>query len=180
MWETLHYAAYQCPEPFIERAHALVGLARGYAALLPCAECRGHFSALLEAHPPEIAAQQGREGFARWTVDAHNAVNARLGKPLFTYDQAARRYARSDLRCNDPDRSVHVTRGRLSTMASATIVAVVGVVLATVVALLVAWLYMRDNSKIAYEKTSQPDGPTIGKRFGDLSAWRVLHKSSTC
>ncbi|QBZ80981.1 Evr1/Alr family domain containing protein [Pandoravirus celtis] len=78
MWETLHYAAFQCPEPFDERvSSALIGLVRGYVVLLPCAECRGHFAALLDAHPPEVAARSGRQAFARWTVDAHNAVNAR-------------------------------------------------------------------------------------------------------
>lgn len=114
MWETLHYAAFQCPEPFAERVSALVDLVRGYVVLLPCAECRGHFAALLDAYPPEAAARSGRQAFARWTVDAHNAVNARLGKPLLTYDQAARRYARGDLHCRDPDREPRAPRRPLS------------------------------------------------------------------
>lgn len=101
LWETMHYAAFQCPEPFAERAPALLGLVRAYATLLPCAECRGHFAALLAAHPPEEAARDGRQAFARWTVDAHNRVNARLGKPLVTFEQAAWRYARADLCCRD-------------------------------------------------------------------------------
>jgi len=103
MWETLHHAAFQCPEPFAERAAALVSMARAYATVLPCAECRRHFCVLLDDHPPEAAAAGGRDAFARWTVDVHNSVNARLGKPIVSFQQAQRRYGCADLRCREGD-----------------------------------------------------------------------------
>ncbi|AVK74797.1 Sulfhydryl oxidase [Pandoravirus quercus] len=141
MWETLHYAAFQCPEPFDERvSSALIGLVRGYVVLLPCAECRGHFAALLDAHPPEVAARSGRQAFARWTVDAHNAVNARLGKPLFTYDQATRRYARGNLHCRDPGGGPRAAR-RSSSPAVAFAVVLAAVALAAAV-LAGVWFYL--------------------------------------
>ncbi|AJF98037.1 erv-family thiol oxidoreductase [Pandoravirus inopinatum] len=156
MWETLHYAAFQCPEPFDERASALIGLARGYVVLLPCAECRGHFAALLDAHPPEVAARSGRQAFARWTVDAHNAVNARLGKPLFTYDQAARRYARGNLHCRDPGGEPRAIRRSLSP-AVAFAVALAAVALAAA-ALAGVWFYLstRGASRSSVDSTAPP------------------------
>nr|UDO47644.1 erv-family thiol oxidoreductase [Pandoravirus massiliensis] len=137
LWETMHYAAFQCPEPFAERAPALLDLVRAYAALLPCAECRGHFAALLAAHPPEEAARAGRQAFARWTVDAHNMVNARLGKPLFTFEQAAGRYARGDLCCHNSadDRHPQPSLSRRLLPAVVVAVALIAVVAAGV------WLY---------------------------------------
>lgn len=137
LWETMHYAAFQCPEPFVERAPALLDLVRAYAALLPCAECRGHFAALLAAHPPEEAARAGRQAFARWTVDAHNMVNARLGKPLVTFEQAAWRYARGDLCCRDSAAGRRAPDSLAKRVLPAVVVAV------ALVALVVAgvWLY---------------------------------------
>ncbi|AVK76988.1 Sulfhydryl oxidase [Pandoravirus macleodensis] len=137
LWETMHYAAFQCPEPFVERAPALLDLVRAYAALLPCAECRGHFAALLAAHPPEEAARAGRQAFARWTVDAHNMVNARLGKPLVTFEQAAWRYARGDLCCRDSTADHRSPDGLAKRVLPAVVVAV------ALVAVVVAgiWLY---------------------------------------
>lgn len=171
MWETLHYAAFQCPEPFAERAPALVDLVRGYVVLLPCAECRGHFAALLDAHPPEAAAQSGRQAFARWTVDAHNAVNARLGKPLLTYDQAARRYARGDLHCRDPDRERRAARRSLSP-AVAVAIALAAVALAAAV-LAGAWLYLsgRAPARPHPDPTASPASPDTRTPTADVPKW---------
>ncbi|AGO84069.1 Sulfhydryl oxidase [Pandoravirus salinus] len=168
MWETLHYAAFQCPEPFDERAPALVALVRGYVVLLPCAECRAHFAALLDAHPPEVAARYGRQAFARWTVDAHNAVNARLGKPLFAYDQAARRYARGDLHCRDPDSREPRASRRASSPAFAVALAVVGLAVAVLAG---AWLYRsyRDDARSAAAAAADPTAPD-GVRAPDACA----------
>jgi hypothetical protein len=105
MWKTLHYAAHQCPEPFARHAQPLVDLVRIYAQVMPCTDCRSHFSQFLALHPPEAAAAAGREAFARYTVDAHNYVNARLGKPLMPYAEAQRIYGRVDLRCPEAPRS---------------------------------------------------------------------------
>lgn len=99
MWQTLHYASYQCPEPFAQYAPILLNLVHSYHAILPCADCKSHFAALLQQNPPERAAARGKDAFARWTVDAHNSVNARLGKPIVSYADALRLYGRTDLMC---------------------------------------------------------------------------------
>lgn len=171
LWETLHYAAFQCPEPFAERAPALVDLVRGYVVLLPCAECRSHFAALLDAHPPEAAARSGRQAFARWTVDAHNAVNARLGKPLLAYEQAARRYARGDLHCRDPDREPRAARRPLSP-AVAVAVALAAVALAAAV-LAGAWFYLsgRGGGRPRPDPTAPSALPDTRAPTADAPRW---------
>lgn len=50
-----------------------------------CRACLVHFRQLLERTPPDFSS---REAFFRWTVDIHNQVNAHLGRPLFTLEQA--------------------------------------------------------------------------------------------
>lgn len=44
-----------------------------------CGECRAHWRALLAATPPDYSS---REAYFAWTVDSHNQVNRRLGKPI--------------------------------------------------------------------------------------------------
>jgi hypothetical protein len=52
---------------------------------LPCGECRVHFNKILEDLPPNFS--DSRE-FFNWGVEAHNKVNERLGKRLFTIEEA--------------------------------------------------------------------------------------------
>lgn len=56
-----------------------------FAHTIPCATCRTHFLELLSAPAAPSA--------FRWTVDLHNAVNTRLGKPSVSYARARRMHA---------------------------------------------------------------------------------------
>jgi len=53
-----------------------------YQMVLPCFGCRMHFSILLANNPmPD-------QNIFEWSVDIHNLVNERLGKPTVTYTDA--------------------------------------------------------------------------------------------
>jgi hypothetical protein len=53
-----------------------------YQMVLPCFGCRLHFSMLLANNPmPE-------QNIFEWSVDIHNLVNERIGKPTVTYTDA--------------------------------------------------------------------------------------------
>jgi hypothetical protein len=54
---------------------------------LPCPHCRKHFEQFLEKHPPPF---ENRESFFKWTVDAHNHVNGKLGKKEIDHQEAYR------------------------------------------------------------------------------------------
>lgn len=54
---------------------------------VPCGTCRGHLTAFLRANPPG----QAPDPFA-WSVDLHNTVNAKIGKPTITVEQARARW----------------------------------------------------------------------------------------
>ncbi len=57
-----------------------------YQMVLPCFGCRLHFSKLLAENPiPDI------DQF-RWSVDIHNIVNERIGKPIMTYEDALKHW----------------------------------------------------------------------------------------
>ena len=55
-----------------------------------CNECRLHWSRWVAEHPPALS---GREALFAWTVEAHNAVSRRLGKPEMDLKSALERWS---------------------------------------------------------------------------------------
>jgi mitochondrial FAD-linked sulfhydryl oxidase len=90
-WTLLHTLAARFPEQPTRRqrrdAEALIdALTRVY----PCGECAAHFLELCRRDPPDASSGATLQ---RWTCRAHNAVNARLGKPQFDCALAGARWA---------------------------------------------------------------------------------------
>ncbi len=66
---------------------------------LPCAKCRRHAVRYLNKHPTPTA-----ESFAsmfEWSVEFHNVVNKKLGKPILTVDQCRQIYSNTELILKD-------------------------------------------------------------------------------
>lgn len=59
-----------------------------FARVIPCPSCGSHFKDLLDEFPLPITTDQ-----FEWTVALHNQVNARIGKPVFTVEQARARWS---------------------------------------------------------------------------------------
>lgn len=86
-WMALHQIArgYPRENPSEAKRQALVQYVTALADLLPCSFCGDHWRKLA----PSIASATGsRYEALKWTIDAHNSVNARLKKPVLTYEQA--------------------------------------------------------------------------------------------
>lgn len=81
LWQDLHRYALRSPSP-----RAFPTFLSEIQARLPCGECLVHWQAWVTENPP------AGDLFA-WTVAAHNSVNARLGKPLLSLEQARARWA---------------------------------------------------------------------------------------
>jgi hypothetical protein len=58
---------------------------------IPCGECRKHWEKLIEDFPPVF---KSNFDFFKWGIEAHNKVNFRLGKPIFTIQQAIEKWDR--------------------------------------------------------------------------------------
>lgn len=77
-WMTLHIACLGCQDH-----KALSEFVEGYMYIIPCLSCRMHFEQVLVENPvPETG------DFFKWSVDVHNIVNKRIGKPEFSYEDA--------------------------------------------------------------------------------------------
>lgn len=61
-----------------------------YATVIPCPMCAGHFAEVLKENP--LPDSGDPLVLFRWSVHVHNTVNARLGKPIFSPEQAMERW----------------------------------------------------------------------------------------
>jgi hypothetical protein len=93
-WRWLHLRAIRYPRRAPTRDDAARAFVEIWAFLsqLPCRRCREHAKAYFARNPPDL-----RDGPALevWAWRFHNAVNARLGKPLVSYAEYERLYARA-------------------------------------------------------------------------------------
>ena len=58
--------------------------------IYPCGECASHFAVLVRARPPDTSSGPALRA---WACEAHNAVNASLGKPAFNCRLVGARWA---------------------------------------------------------------------------------------
>jgi len=78
LWGTLHllcFAGTITPE-FVQE----------FANVIPCPMCAAHFTEVLKEVP--LPDSNDPQVLFEWSVEAHNIVNERTGKPVFTVDQA--------------------------------------------------------------------------------------------
>jgi hypothetical protein len=63
---------------------------------VPCEDCKSHAESYMRKYPiPE----EGQDLF-KWSVDFHNAVNSRLGRPIFSLEEAEIKYSQICKQCS--------------------------------------------------------------------------------
>lgn len=77
-WMTLHIACLGCQD-----GKVLTDFVEAYKEIIPCLSCREHFEQVLVENPVPEA-----DDLFKWSVDVHNIVNRRLGKPEVSYEAA--------------------------------------------------------------------------------------------
>jgi hypothetical protein len=88
LWARLHSAAINSPPP-----HEFKAVIDRVRSALPCGECATHARAWLKDNPPP----DDPAGLFTWTVQWHNDVNRRLGRPEFSLEEATRRWTITEL-----------------------------------------------------------------------------------
>lgn len=108
-WFSIHTAAFNAGNQGAKVA--FVTLMKDLADKLPCIECRGHCKGYISKNPIEsywnTTDSKGRQiGLFLWTVNFHNAVNARLRKKVIPFDEAYQMYSDDKgcaMNCSAPD-----------------------------------------------------------------------------
>jgi hypothetical protein len=85
-WKILHTIAHTYPEKAnYETQINIEKFISSFTELLPCEKCKIDFKKYLKKYPIKSSS---RDSLVMWMVDAHNSVNKKLNKKLFTYEDA--------------------------------------------------------------------------------------------
>lgn len=80
-WTLLHSIGAKYPiNPSAEQQNDITNFLQLFGKLYPCWFCAKDFNQYLSENKPKVKTQ---EDLNRWLCDAHNEVNAKLGKPTF-------------------------------------------------------------------------------------------------
>lgn len=98
-WNTLHSFAHTSPKELtVEQQEQWRTFLHTFATLLPCPTCRKHFAEyLLQQEGPDTFST--RETLVRFLHDAHNEVNRRTGKRVWSLEEHQRVYSRRGADC---------------------------------------------------------------------------------
>jgi hypothetical protein len=71
-------------------------------SVFACAKCRNHAKEYVRSHPllPAVESTDPLSLF-KWTVDFHNAVNLRLGKPMINWQKAEKMWSGENICVGD-------------------------------------------------------------------------------
>jgi hypothetical protein len=105
--------------------------------MLPCKDCCNHYCNAIKERPLSHKVLKNRENLSRWLVDLHNDVNVRLGKPIFTYEQAQAIYESFTGCSTESGTSCSVHEDQKHVGIDSTRVMIVGILVACVVSILV-------------------------------------------
>jgi hypothetical protein len=96
-WKTLHVMAANYPErPTPEQAKKMQQWLQCFDVALPCETCAVHFRAYIKAEEKNLSTiTSSREHLFTFLWDLHNRVNARLGKPQMSLEEAKAMYTRA-------------------------------------------------------------------------------------
>jgi hypothetical protein len=98
-WNIIHRKAFGART--VEKQQEFVSFMKEVCSGFPCTVCRGHCADYITNHPMEEYVGSKVEvkgevlpiGLFVWTVVFHNAVNARLGKPIMAWTTAYEMYS---------------------------------------------------------------------------------------
>ena len=96
-WKTMHYITLSYPENPDENHKENVKLFfSSMQTLLPCENCRHHFTELLKTNPLTDNILQSKYNLINWLLNIHNNVNVRLNKKEWSYDEFIKHYSISN------------------------------------------------------------------------------------
>lgn len=92
-WNTLHVFAHSAPEELTnDEMQKFAWFLNTFAEYLPCPRCRRHFQDFLKRRMTEDTLHE-RSSIVKLLNDAHNEVNARTGKRVYTLEEHYKVYS---------------------------------------------------------------------------------------
>jgi hypothetical protein len=92
-WNTLHVFAHSAPKELTkDEMQKFAWFLNAFAEYLPCPRCQRHFKEFLDRRMTEVTLRT-RSSVVKLLNDAHNEVNARTGKRVYTLEEHYRVYS---------------------------------------------------------------------------------------
>lgn len=92
-WEFLHTMSLY-PLGFSSDISTVIEVIHSLHFMIPCSECKEHFTDFKRTNNLHNYYEiDNRLGIFRWTVDLHNYVNEKIGKPILSFDEALQIWA---------------------------------------------------------------------------------------
>lgn len=92
-WATIHYITFSVPDsPTEEYKQNLLKFFESLKFLLPCENCRKHYSENLLKYPLTNDILSSRVMLINWAVNLHNEVNTRNGTKILTVEEVKNIY----------------------------------------------------------------------------------------
>lgn len=102
-WGTIHYITISYPNsPSDEHKLKVKQFLELLESLLPCENCRFHYSTNLKKYPLTDEVLSSKYKLVEWAVTLHNEVNGRTGKKFITVDEAIKIYSQN------PNKDKHI------------------------------------------------------------------------
>ena len=99
-WAAMHIRSLKATT-YEEKIRAATQIAMDVSGF-PCTSCRNHGIQYI-SHNPLIHPinDKDKHSLFKWTVDFHNAVNERIEKPIFSYDEARKKWGEEGICMED-------------------------------------------------------------------------------
>ena len=129
LWSAMHSLSFTfpaaCDTNCGERA-AMFEFLKSLKTLIPCQECRGHYSKWFDEKVGTKASTvlSGRDALSKSLVDLHNEVNKREEKKAIDYDAVVKKYVTSQKSCK-----VNFSNADVQSIVLVTIIAIVSIAL---------------------------------------------------
>lgn len=94
-WNFLHAVSYSFPvKPSEEEKHDMYNFLRYFARVIPCKMCRDDFGNYIRTHlkNSDNPALKSKQQLVYFLVDAHNYVNVKIGKRIYSYAEVDKLY----------------------------------------------------------------------------------------
>lgn len=92
-WKMSHYITLAYPNnPSSEDKTVVKIHFENLKHLLPCENCRSHYSQNLKSNPLTDEILSSKYQLIKWLIDLHNSVNRRNGKKEYTIDEVIEMY----------------------------------------------------------------------------------------
>lgn len=93
-WKTSHYITFAYPDmPTYEDKIVVKSYFDNLRYLLPCENCRGHYTQYISTYPLSEDILASRYKLIKWLIDLHNSVNKRTDEKEYSLEEVVAMYS---------------------------------------------------------------------------------------